>query len=80
MVHPGIVPGDHVVFVSSDHDVAKQAVREILVSFGWPTDRIIDLGALSTARGTEALLLLWLPARRSLGGAQFNWAIHKAAD
>jgi 8-hydroxy-5-deazaflavin:NADPH oxidoreductase len=77
MVHPEIVPGDHVVFLSGDDRAAKQSVAEMLGSFGWPLERIIDLGGLSTARGTEAVLILWLSVWEALGRAQFNWAIHR---
>jgi 8-hydroxy-5-deazaflavin:NADPH oxidoreductase len=79
MVHPEIVGGDHVVFVSGDHDRAKRAVAGILESFGWPAQRIIDLGPLTSARGSEALLLLWLPVWRTVGGGHFNFAINREA-
>jgi predicted dinucleotide-binding enzyme len=79
MVHPESVSGEHVVFVSGDDAQAKQTVAGILESFGWPSARIIDLGGIATARGTEALLLLWLSLMRQSGGAQFNFAIQRAA-
>jgi 8-hydroxy-5-deazaflavin:NADPH oxidoreductase len=79
MVHPEIVRGDHVVFLSGDHERAKQAVAGVLASFGWPAERIIDLGALATARGTEALLLLWLAVWRTVGAGQFNFAVNRGA-
>jgi predicted dinucleotide-binding enzyme len=78
MVHPEIVPGEHVVFLSGDDDAAKQSVARVLTSFGWPAERVVDLGALVTARGTEALLLLWLSLMRKFGDARFNFAIHTA--
>ena len=77
MVRPEIVPGDHVVFVSGDDADAKQSVIRLLDAFGWPADRIIDLGGLVTARGTEAYLLIWLAIWRSVG-RQFNIAIETA--
>jgi 8-hydroxy-5-deazaflavin:NADPH oxidoreductase len=40
-------------------------VGEILRSFGWRD--IIDLGDLSTARGTELLLPIWLSLMNALG-------------
>ena len=45
---------DHTVFVSGDEAEAKATVTELLTSFGW-TD-VIDLGDITTARGTEMLL------------------------
>ena len=51
----------------------------VLESFGWPAARIFDLGGLTTARGTEAFLLLWLAIRQTLGPGEFNIAIVKSA-
>ena len=48
----------HTVFVCGDDAGAKDAVTELLRSFGW-TD-IIDLGDITTARGTEMLLPIWV--------------------
>ena len=53
-----LADGDHTVFVSGDDGDAKQRVIELLESFGH-TD-VIDLGDLSTARGTESLLPVWV--------------------
>ncbi|WP_420363262.1 hypothetical protein AABM26_02330 [Curtobacterium aetherium] len=33
-------------------------MRTILHSIGWNDDRILDLGGISTARGTEAMALM----------------------
>ena len=45
---------DHTVFVSGDDTEAEVKVTELLQSIGW-TD-IVDLGDITTARGTEMLL------------------------
>src|SRR5204863_2011524 len=37
MVDPSRVPGEHDVFLSGNDEDAKQTVRRILESFGWPT-------------------------------------------
>ena len=59
MVNPGLVPGDSDVFVSGNDAAAKAQVTEILKSwFGWRS--VIDLGDITTARGTEMLLPIWL--------------------
>lgn len=79
MVRPDLVPGEHVVFVSSDDREAARSVTAVLESFGWPPARIVDLGGLATARGTEAYLLLWLPLWQALGHAQFNIGIARGA-
>jgi predicted dinucleotide-binding enzyme len=58
MVDPAKVPGDHDVFVSGNDAEAKAAVAELLRSFGWK--HIVDLGDITTARGTEMYLALWV--------------------
>jgi len=59
MTNPSIVPGDHDIFMSGNDTAAKEKTREILTSwFGWKS--IIDLGDISTARGTEMYLPLWV--------------------
>jgi len=74
MVEPGLAAGgDHSVFVSGDDAAAKQTVIDLLKSIGH-TD-VIDLGELSTARGTEMLLPIWLRLMGKLGTAQFNFKI-----
>ena len=78
MVDPGAVPGDHVVFVCGDDEAAKDEVRSLLGEFGWPAERIVDVGGIIGARGTEMWLPLWLELMGSLGTAQFNIALVKA--
>ncbi|MEU8182423.1 NAD(P)-binding domain-containing protein [Micromonospora sp. NPDC049047] len=71
MVRPRqLAEGEHSVFVSGDDAEAKRIVTGLLVSFGH-TD-VIDLGDLSTARGTEMLMPLWLRLYGRLGTAIFN--------
>ena len=74
MVEPGLVDGgDHTVFVSGNDAEAKADVTGLLRSFGW-TD-IIDLGDLSTARGAEMILPIWLRVMNSLGTTRFQFKI-----
>ncbi|MEU8620720.1 NAD(P)-binding domain-containing protein [Streptomyces sp. NPDC048623] len=75
MVEPSRVAGEHTVFVSGDDAGAKQAVTDLLVSFGWPESNVLDLGDISTARGTEMLLPIWLRLWGALGHADFNFHI-----
>ncbi|MDG4806412.1 NAD(P)-binding domain-containing protein [Micromonospora sp. WMMD1120] len=71
MVHPRqLADGAHSVFVSGDDAEAKRVVTELLVSFGH-TD-VIDLGDLSTARGAEMLVPLWVRLYGRLDTAIFN--------
>jgi hypothetical protein len=71
MVDPASIPGEHDVFMCGNDDGAKAQVSELLQSFGWPAERIIDLGDITAARGLEMYLPLWL---RLMGafGPQFN--------
>ncbi|MBO4208075.1 NADPH-dependent F420 reductase [Micromonospora echinofusca] len=74
MIHPQqLAGGAHSVFVSGDDAEAKQVVTELLVSFGH-TD-VIDLGDISTARGTELLLSIWLRLYGRLGTPLFNFKV-----
>jgi len=72
MVDPGRVPGEHDVFVAGDDAEAKAQVRELLESFGWPAARIVDLGEIVAARGTEMYLLFWLRLRGVVQSGDFN--------
>jgi 8-hydroxy-5-deazaflavin:NADPH oxidoreductase len=72
MTDPGVVSGDHDVFVCGNDDSAKRQVVELLESFGWPSDNIIDLGGITSARGTEMFLPLWLRLYGAMGSGQFN--------
>lgn len=59
MVDPkGVAGGDHTVFVSGNDAGAKAQAAEMLKAFGW-TD-ILDLGDVSTARGPEMYMAMWL--------------------
>lgn len=77
MVDPARVPGEHVVFVSGNDVEAKGTVEVLLrEGFGWRS--VVDLGDITTARGTESYLLLWLRLWGALGTPDFNIAIAKA--
>lgn len=75
MVDPSLVPGDHSVFVSGNDEAAKSKTTEILRSFGWKDSNIIDLGDISTARGTEQLLPVWVRLYGKFKHASFNFNI-----
>ena len=71
MVDPGsLAEGDHTVFVSGNDAGAKERVVAILRELGWRD--VIDLGDISTARGPEMYLPLWLRLMGALGTASFN--------
>ena len=73
MVNPKELGAESSVFVSGDDEAAKATVTELLHSFGH-TD-VIDLGDITTARGTEMLLPVWLRLMGALGTAAFNFKI-----
>ncbi len=62
--------GDHTVFVSGNDEAAKQTVTELLHDLGH-TD-VIDLGDITTSRGTEMYLPLWLRLWEALGTPMLN--------
>jgi predicted dinucleotide-binding enzyme len=72
MVDPQAVgDGDHHAFVSGNDARAKEEVTSILRDwFGWKN--VIDLGDITTARGTEMLLALWVRLLGVLGNGMFN--------
>jgi len=78
MVDPSRVPGEHDVFLCGEDAEAKRQVAELLESFGWPASRIRDLGGISSARGTEMYLALWLRLWGALGTGDFNIAVQAA--
>ena len=74
MVNPKtLADGDHSIFVSGNDAEAKKTVTGILESFGH-TD-VIDLGDITTARGTEMLLPVWLRLMGALNTPMFNFKI-----
>ncbi|HEY1959297.1 MAG TPA: NAD(P)-binding domain-containing protein [Polyangiaceae bacterium] len=72
MVDAGrVAGGDHTVFMSGNDASAKARVAEILKAwFGWKD--VLDLGDITTARGPESYLHLWLRTYQALGTADFN--------
>jgi len=71
MVEPSRVPGEHDMFVSGNDAEAKDFVSRMLREwFGWK--RVIDLGDIKTAHGTELYLALWLALWRQAGSSDFN--------
>lgn len=65
--------GDHSIFISGNDISAKAEVTKILNSYGWKD--VIDLGDITTARGTEMLMPFWLRMWGSLQTPIFNYKI-----
>ena len=72
MVDPGVLPGSHTVFVCGDDEEAKAEVRALLAEFGWPAEDVLDLGGISSARGVEMYLPLWIRLWTATGTGQLN--------
>jgi predicted dinucleotide-binding enzyme len=79
MVDPRrLAGGDHSVFVSGDDPSAKAVVKELLEALGHRD--IIDLGDITTARGAEMVLPLWLRLYGALGTLDFNIKVVRAVE
>jgi predicted dinucleotide-binding enzyme len=72
MVAPGIVAGEHDIFMCGNDEEAKRQVAELLQSFGWPDERILDLGDITAARAQELYVTLWVRLIEVAGSAKFN--------
>jgi predicted dinucleotide-binding enzyme len=72
MVDPASVPGHHTIFHSGNDAEAKATVAALQQSFGWPAEDIMDLGDITTARGAEMYLPLWLRMFGVVGTPFFN--------
>jgi 8-hydroxy-5-deazaflavin:NADPH oxidoreductase len=70
MVRPARLPEGHSVFVGGNDPAAKALVADLLRSMGH-TD-VIDLGDITSSRGVEMFLPLWLRLMQSLGTGMFN--------
>ena len=72
MVDPGLVAGgEHTIFVSGDDAAAKASVTGYLQKwFGWK--HVLDLGDITSARGAEMYLPLWLRLWGALGTGMVN--------
>jgi len=69
--------GDHQNFICGNDKESKVAVIEILKSFGWAKENILDLGDIKNARGSESTLLLWTRIYGATQSGAFNFKIVK---
>lgn len=75
MVNPSLLPEPTNVFVNGNDADAKAEVKNLLKSFGWNEKDIIDVGDITTARGTEQLLPIWVRLWGALQTPMFNFKI-----
>jgi 8-hydroxy-5-deazaflavin:NADPH oxidoreductase len=74
MVNPRKVnDGQHTVFISGNDDEAKHVVATLLGSMGHMD--VIDLGDITTARGTEMLMPLWMRLMGALDTTMFQFKV-----
>lgn len=75
MVNPALVNGgDHHIFVSgNDADAKARVVGYLRDWFGW--QEVIDLGDITSARGAEMMLPLWVRLMGVFGTAAFNFKL-----
>ncbi len=73
MVNPTMIAnGDHNVFIAGNDAEAKISTKELLATFGWIANNIIDLGDINKARGVEMYLPLWLSIYGATNNGAFN--------
>ena len=75
MTNPKLLPEPTSVFLNGNDSDAKNEVKKLLMSFGWNDQDIIDMGDISTARGTEQILPIWIRLWGKLQTPMFNFKI-----
>jgi len=76
MVNPEMIGGgDHVNFLCGNDSGAKKKVRQLLNQFGWKNENLLDLGDITSARGTEGLMPIWLRIWAARQNGAFNYKI-----
>jgi predicted dinucleotide-binding enzyme len=75
MVNPRMLPEETVVFLAGNDAGAKAKVRGVLEGFGWRSDEMVDVGDITGARATEALMPIWMrlfTANKNNGALNFR--------
>lgn len=76
MVNPNMIGGgDHTNFVCGNDNEAKGKVKSLLQEFGWKSENLLDLGDITCARGTEAVLPIWLRVWNATQNGAFNFKV-----
>ncbi|HEY2901761.1 MAG TPA: NAD(P)-binding domain-containing protein [Polyangia bacterium] len=74
MINPAALSGEHDLFICGNDAGAKKRVTEILREwFGWKS--VLDVGDISAARATEAIILLWVRLYGTFQSPHFNWHV-----
>jgi 8-hydroxy-5-deazaflavin:NADPH oxidoreductase len=75
MINPTALSGNHNLFICGNDMDAKNMVGGVLISMGWNSSQIIDLGDITNARGTEMFLPLWVRIFGKVQTPMFNIGI-----
>lgn len=76
MVNPNMIGGgDHTAFICGNDADAKARVKSLMNEFGWKAENIFDLGDITSARGTEAILPIWLRIWSATQNGAFNFKV-----
>jgi hypothetical protein len=76
MINPDMIgKGDHLNFISGNNDEAKAKVKKLLNQIGWKDKNLIDLGDITGARATEAMLHIWLKVMAVTKTGAFNFSL-----
>jgi predicted dinucleotide-binding enzyme len=73
MVNPGLVSGEHDLFLAGNDEAAKEAVRGLARDFGWQS--FVDLGDIKGARAAECFLPIWVRLWMTGGTPILGWRI-----
>jgi 8-hydroxy-5-deazaflavin:NADPH oxidoreductase len=74
-VNPAIVPGDHSVFLGGNNADAKEKTKELLRLYGWKDKNMLDVGDITSSRGVEQILPLWVRLFSTLQNPMFNFNV-----
>lgn len=69
---PDSLEGPSTIFLSGDDAEAKRTAGGLLNELGWPTESLLDLGGITTARGQEHYSLLFLGIAGAIGSYGFG--------
>jgi predicted dinucleotide-binding enzyme len=68
-----LADGAHTMFMCGNDAASKAKVAALLESFGWQD--VVDLGDITSARGTEMMLPVWLRAWGALQTPNFSFKL-----
>jgi hypothetical protein len=70
MVNPGLIKGDHDLFLAGNDPAAKATVTALARSLGW--SQFVDMGDIKGARAMETIVLVWVQIMSVTGKSLHN--------